>query len=49
MWTPLGKHGTASVVMPQNMMGTLPTRNYNEGQFELCGGDQRRDDDRHAS
>jgi aldehyde:ferredoxin oxidoreductase len=32
----LGKYGTASVVMPQNMMGTLPTRNYNEGQFEHC-------------
>jgi aldehyde:ferredoxin oxidoreductase len=32
----LGLHGTASVVMPQNMMGTLPTRNYNEAQFELC-------------
>jgi aldehyde:ferredoxin oxidoreductase len=32
----LGKYGTASVVMPQNMMGTLPTRNYNEGQFEGC-------------
>jgi aldehyde:ferredoxin oxidoreductase len=31
---PLGKHGTASVVSPQNMMGTLPTRNYNEGQYE---------------
>ncbi len=26
-------HGTASVVMPQNAMGTLPTYNYNEGQF----------------
>ncbi|MCL6505300.1 MAG: hypothetical protein K6T86_21710, partial [Pirellulales bacterium] len=24
------------VVMPQNAWGTLPTRNYNEGQFELC-------------
>ena len=32
----IGKYGTASVVMPQNMMGTLPTRNYNEGQFEGC-------------
>lgn len=32
----LGLHGTASVVMPQNMMGTLPTRNYNEAQFEYC-------------
>jgi aldehyde:ferredoxin oxidoreductase len=30
----LGKLGTASVVMFQNMLGTLPTRNYNEGQFE---------------
>ena len=29
----LGKHGTASVVLPQNMMGTLPTYNYNEAQF----------------
>ncbi len=32
----LGKYGTANVVMPQNMMGTLPTNNYNEGQFEPC-------------
>jgi aldehyde:ferredoxin oxidoreductase len=30
----LAKFGTASVVMPQNTYGTLPTRNYNEGQFE---------------
>ncbi len=30
----LGKFGTASVVMPQNAWGTLPTRNYTEGQFE---------------
>lgn len=30
----LAKFGTASVVMPQNSMGTLPTRNYNEGQFD---------------
>ena len=30
----LAKYGTASVVMPQNASGTLPTRNYNEGQFE---------------
>jgi aldehyde:ferredoxin oxidoreductase len=29
----LAKHGTAGVVMFQNMIGTLPTRNYNEGQF----------------
>ncbi|MCL4530960.1 MAG: aldehyde ferredoxin oxidoreductase family protein, partial [Chloroflexi bacterium] len=32
----LAKYGTASVVMPQNSMGTLPTHNYNEGQFESC-------------
>ena len=32
----LADHGTASVVMFQNTMGTLPTRNYNEGQFESC-------------
>ncbi len=30
----VGRLGTASVVMPQNSFGTLPTRNYNEGQFE---------------
>jgi aldehyde:ferredoxin oxidoreductase len=30
----LAKFGTASVVMFQNMSGTLPTRNYSEGQFE---------------
>jgi aldehyde:ferredoxin oxidoreductase len=30
----LGKYGTASVLMFQNMIGSLPTRNYNEGQFE---------------
>ena len=30
----LGKLGTASVVMPQNVLGTLPTRNYTEAQFE---------------
>jgi aldehyde:ferredoxin oxidoreductase len=29
----LKAHGTASVVMPQNTFGTLPTNNYNEGQF----------------
>jgi len=29
----LGKYGTASVVMAQNSMGTLPTNNYNEGSF----------------
>ena len=28
------KYGTAAVVMVQNTMGTLPTRNYNEGQLE---------------
>ena len=32
----LGKLGTASVVMFNNMLGTLPTRNYNEGQFEYA-------------
>lgn len=32
----LGQYGTASVVMPQHSMGTLPTRNYNEGQFEFA-------------
>ena len=32
----LGKLGTASVVMPQNAFGTLPTRNYTEGQFEYA-------------
>ena len=30
----LAKYGTASVVLPQNSMGTLPTRNYNEASFE---------------
>src|SRR5512136_2693493 len=30
----LAKHGTASVVMFQNTIGSLPTRNYAEGQFE---------------
>jgi aldehyde:ferredoxin oxidoreductase len=29
----LAKYGTSSVVMPQNLYGTLPTFNYNEGQF----------------
>ncbi|HUI90430.1 MAG TPA: aldehyde ferredoxin oxidoreductase family protein [Anaerolineales bacterium] len=29
-----GKFGTAAVVIVQNTMGTLPTRNYMEGQFE---------------
>jgi aldehyde:ferredoxin oxidoreductase len=32
----LAKFGTASVVLPQNTNGTLPTRNYTEGQFETC-------------
>jgi len=30
----IGEFGTASVVLPQNSMGTFPTRNYSEGQFE---------------
>jgi aldehyde:ferredoxin oxidoreductase len=30
----VGPLGTAGVVMFQNTAGTLPTRNYNEGQFE---------------
>jgi aldehyde:ferredoxin oxidoreductase len=30
----LGELGTAGVVMFQNTLGTLPTRNYGEGQFE---------------
>lgn len=30
----LGRLGTASVVVPQNSFGTLPTHNYTEGQFE---------------
>lgn len=30
----LGKYGTASVVVPQHSFGSLPTRNYSEGQFE---------------
>ena len=29
----LGTYGTASVVLPQNMMGTLPAYNYNAGQY----------------
>ncbi len=32
----LAKHGTAVVVLFNNTIGTLPTRNYNEGQFEDC-------------
>ncbi len=30
----LAKYGTASVIMPQNAFGSLPTRNFSEGQFE---------------
>src|SRR5512143_2476393 len=30
----LAKYGTASVVSPQNLNGTLPTFNYSEGQFD---------------
>ena len=32
----LAAEGTATVVLFQNTMGSLPTRNYNEGQFEAC-------------
>lgn len=32
----LAKYGTASVVMFQNTIGSLPTRNYAEGQFDTC-------------
>src|SRR5215212_5198475 len=32
----LAKFGTAVVVLFNNTTGTLPTRNYNEGQFENC-------------
>lgn len=32
----LAKYGTASVVVPQSSMGTLPTRNYSEGSFEFA-------------
>lgn len=32
----LAKYGTASVVISQNLYGTLPTLNYNEGQFADC-------------
>ncbi len=32
----LAKYGTASVVMPQNSMGTLPTNNYNESAYEFA-------------
>ena len=39
----LAKYGTASVVNPQNLYGTLPTFNYTEGQFagaELISGEK---------
>jgi len=39
----LAKYGTASVVSPQNLYGTLPTFNYNEGQFagaDLISGER---------
>jgi aldehyde:ferredoxin oxidoreductase len=32
----LAEEGTASVVLFQNTIGSLPTRNYTEGQFESC-------------
>lgn len=32
----LANDGTATVVMFQNTIGSLPTRNYSEGQFESC-------------
>jgi aldehyde:ferredoxin oxidoreductase len=32
----LAAEGTATVVVFQNTIGSLPTRNYNEGQFEFC-------------
>jgi aldehyde:ferredoxin oxidoreductase len=32
----LANDGTATVVMFQNTIGSLPTRNYSEGQFEYC-------------
>ena len=32
----LAKFGTAVVVLFNNTIGSLPTRNYNEGQFEGC-------------
>jgi aldehyde:ferredoxin oxidoreductase len=32
----LAKFGTAVVVLFNNAIGTLPTRNYSEGQFEGC-------------
>ena len=32
----LAEEGTATVVLFQNTIGSLPTRNYDEGQFEAC-------------
>ncbi|RPJ29291.1 MAG: aldehyde:ferredoxin oxidoreductase [Chloroflexi bacterium] len=32
----LAAEGTATVVIFQNTIGSLPTHNYNEGQFESC-------------
>ena len=32
----LAEEGTATVVLFQNTIGSLPTRNYMEGQFESC-------------
>jgi len=32
----LAEEGTATVVIFQNTIGSLPARNYNEGQFEHC-------------
>jgi aldehyde:ferredoxin oxidoreductase len=32
----LAAEGTATVVLFQNTIGSLPTNNYNEGQFERC-------------
>ena len=32
----LAAEGTATVVLFQNTIGSLPTRNYDEGQFENC-------------
>jgi len=32
----LAKYGTAGVVLPQNSMGTLPTKNYSESSFEFA-------------
>jgi aldehyde:ferredoxin oxidoreductase len=32
----LAAEGTATVVLFQNTIGSLPTRNYNEAQFEAC-------------